>query len=56
MDYNQKKAKAREEILAWINKRDTNNYAEEYKNKENERIRKIAKQFGLTVCANELGL
>lgn len=48
MDYNQKKDKAKDEIRNWIISKESNDYSQEYIKEQEEKMKKIAKQFGLT--------
>ena len=56
MDWNQKKDKARNLITNWVNQREILDYPEDYVEKENEKYRKMSKQYGLTKLAKELNL
>lgn len=56
MDYNQKKANAKESIKNWIHQREIIDYSREVIEKNNDKYAKIAKQFGLTKEAKQLGL
>ena len=56
MDYNQKKNKAKEDIKAYVIEKNLIVKTKEELEKEDKKFRKVAKQFGLTKYAEELGL